>query len=89
MKTFLSFDLRFLIGGWPVIRVGWQRAREAAPSQRAPEDWRTPRRWREQLMFPCKHLIFRRLGPFYGVFRPISQPQGFDFSPVTKKTGFI
>jgi hypothetical protein len=69
MKTFF-FDLRFLIGGWPVTRVGWQRAREAAPSQRAPEDWRTPRRWHEQLMFHCKHLISSQLGPFYAFLTP-------------------
>ena len=33
-----------------------------------------------------KSLIFSRLSPFFLVFHPISQLQGFDFSPVAEKT---
>jgi hypothetical protein len=82
MKTFLICDLRFLIGGWPVTRIGGLFARmKRAPSQRT-SGARAP-------MFPCKHMIFRRLGPFCMFFAPFLSQKGLIFRRLQRKRGLI
>jgi hypothetical protein len=83
---------RAAIFDWPIVGRSRQRAmyvREVAPSKKAPEGWRTPRRWRDQLDVPLQVFDFSPVITifhiFSPVFHPISQPEGFDFSPVTQK----
>jgi len=86
MKTFLIFDLRFLIGRSRTTQVAGLCTRaKGPPLKKRQRAGALQDAGASSLMFHCKRMISSRLGSFLHVFRPVSQPQGFDFSPVTQK----
>jgi hypothetical protein len=70
MKTFLIFDLRFLIGRCPVIRVGGNARAKRLPLEKRQRTGALQDAGASSLMCSCKYVIARRLGPFYTLLGP-------------------